>query len=109
MKSTPVTREVDVVMVSPWSWFFAEASVAQAAHRVGTQARIFMPAEAPLAKVSAVRGYGGEVRLVEGGYDEAEEAAHASAERDGKPFIPPFDDPDVIGGQGTVGLEIARQ
>ncbi len=84
-------------------------AVALAARRLGTHAHVFMPAEAPLAKVAAVRGYGGEVHLVEGGYDEAERAAHASAEQDGKTFIPPFDDADVIAGQGTVGLEIARQ
>jgi threonine dehydratase len=84
-------------------------AVAHAARRLGTQAQVFMPREAPLAKIAAVRSYGGDVRLVDGAYDAAEEAAHASAEQDGKTFIPPFDDPAVIAGQGTVGLEIARQ
>jgi threonine dehydratase len=84
-------------------------AVARAARRLGSPAQVFMPREAPLAKVAAVRNYGGEVRLVDGDYDAAAEAAHAAAEQGGKTFIPPFDDPDVIAGQGTVGLEIARQ
>jgi threonine dehydratase len=84
-------------------------AVALAARRLGTRAQVFMPWDAPLAKVAAVRGYGGDVRLVEGAYDEADQAAHASAERTSKTFIAPFDDADVIAGQGTVGLEIARQ
>jgi threonine dehydratase len=84
-------------------------AVALAARRLGNPALVFMPEEAPLAKVAAVRGYGGEVRLVEGGYQGAERGAHAAAEQDGRTFIPPFDDPAVIAGQGTVGLEIARQ
>jgi threonine dehydratase len=84
-------------------------AVALAAGRVGAHAQVFMPAEAPLAKVAAVRGYGGDVQLVAGTYDDAHEAARAAAERDGRPLIPPFDDPDVIAGQGTVALEIARR
>jgi threonine dehydratase len=84
-------------------------AVALAARRLGNPARVFMPAEAPLAKVAAVRGYGGDVRLVEGDYHDAENAAHAAAEQDGLTFLAPFDDPDVIAGQGTIGLEIARQ
>jgi threonine dehydratase len=84
-------------------------AVAHAARRLGTQAQVFMPREAPLAKIAAIRSYGGDVRLVDGAYDAAEEAARASAEQEGKTFIPPFDDPAVIAGQGTVGLEIARQ
>jgi threonine dehydratase len=68
-----------------------------------------MPVEAPLAKVSAVRGYGGEVHLVEGSYDEAAQAAQDFAEREHRPLIPPFDDLEIVAGQGSVGLEIARQ
>jgi threonine dehydratase len=67
-----------------------------------------MPAQAPLAKVAAVRAYGGTVRLVDGTYDEAGEEAARFAAAEGKTLIPPFDDPDVVAGQGTVGLEIAR-
>ncbi|HEY8002344.1 MAG TPA: pyridoxal-phosphate dependent enzyme, partial [Solirubrobacterales bacterium] len=67
------------------------------------------PADAPLAKVEAVRGYGAEVRFVDGGYDDAAALARELAEREGMTLIPPFDDPVVIAGQGTVGLEIAEQ
>jgi threonine dehydratase len=84
-------------------------AVALAADRVGTRADIFMPADAPLAKVAAVRSYGGDVRLVDGSYDEAAEAAREFAEREGGTLVHPFDDPEIVAGQGTVGLEIASQ
>jgi threonine dehydratase len=84
-------------------------AVAIAARQRGASAELFMPAQAPLAKVAAVRGYGGTVHLVEGSYDEAGEEAAAFAAREGKTVISPFDDPDVVAGQGTVGLEIAAQ
>jgi threonine dehydratase len=56
-----------------------------------------------------VEQYGGEVRLVPGSYDEAQDAAHALARAEGRTLVPAFDDPWVVAGQGTVGLEIARQ
>jgi threonine dehydratase len=84
-------------------------AVALAAERLESHADLFMPVEAPLAKVSAVRGYGGEVHLVEGSYDEAAQAAREFAERQHRPLIPPFDDLEICAGQGSVGLEIARQ
>jgi threonine dehydratase len=84
-------------------------AVALAADRRGSHADLFMPAESPLAKISAVRGYGGQVHLVAGSYDEAAQAARDFAEAEGRTLIPPFDDPAIVAGQGTVGLEIARQ
>ena len=84
-------------------------AVALAAHRLNTQADLFMPIEAPLAKLTAVRAYGGNVHLVEGTYDEAGAAARDFAESEGKTLVPPFDDPEIVAGQGSVGLEIARQ
>ncbi len=84
-------------------------AVALVADRLGTCADLFMPIDAPLAKVAAVRGYGGEVHLVEGSYDEAAEAAAAFAASEGKTLVPPFDDPEIVAGQGTLGLEVARQ
>src|SRR5215210_5329836 len=84
-------------------------AVALAAKRLQTRADLFMPISAPLAKVAAVRGYGGEVHLVEGSYEESAAAAADFAEREGKTLIPPFDDPEVVAGQGSAGLEIARQ
>ena len=86
----------------------AQAVVA-AAKRAGARADLFMPAGAPLAKVAAVRRRGGEVHLVEGSFDEAADAAHEFAAGRGSTYVAPFDDPAVIAGQGTIGLEIAEQ
>src|SRR4051794_30582839 len=84
-------------------------AVAWAARRFGIRATLFMPVEAPLAKIAAVREYGGEVRLVEGMLDEAFVAARAHADETGGTFVHAFDDPAVIAGQGTAGLELPRQ
>jgi threonine dehydratase len=101
-------EELDAGVVTASAGNHGQA-VALAAHRAGAIAQIYMPREAPLAKVAAVKRYGGEPFLVEGSYDEAEEAARGAARKTGMTFIPPFDDRDVIAGQGTVGLELARQ
>ena len=83
-------------------------AVACAARDAGARAVLVMPEQAPLAKVAAVRQYGGEVRLVEGGYDEAHAVADRMAEEEGLTVIEAFDAPEVVAGQGTVGLEIAE-
>jgi len=83
--------------------------LAFAARRLGAQATVCMPAGAPLAKIAAVRQYGAEVRLIDGSYDEAQDAARELARSQGMTLVPAFDDPDVVAGQGTVGLEVARQ
>ena len=83
-------------------------AVAAAAAGVGVRAVLCMPAGAPLTKLDAVRELGGDVRLVDGAYDEAQVAARVLAERHGHRLIHAFADPAVIAGQGTVGLEIAR-
>jgi threonine dehydratase len=84
-------------------------AVAFAAQKAGTAATLLMPAGAPVAKVAAVRRYGGEVRLVEGSYDEAGEEARRVAAAEGKTMVHAFDAAEVVAGQGTTGLEIARQ
>jgi threonine dehydratase len=84
-------------------------AVAVAARSRGASAALYMPDSAPVAKVEAVRGYGGEVRLVAGSYDEAAEEAAAAAGRDGRTLIHAFEDPLVLAGQGTIGLEVAEQ
>jgi threonine dehydratase len=84
-------------------------AVAFAARDAGARAVLVMPEQAPLAKVAAVRQYGGEVRLVEGGYDEAGAEARRLAEERGMTLVHAFDQPLVVAGQGTVGLEIAHQ
>ena len=83
-------------------------AVAFAARDAGARAVLVMPEQAPVAKVAAVRQYGGEVRLVDGGYDEAGAAAARLAEEQGMTLVHAFDQAPVVAGQGTIGLEIAR-
>jgi threonine dehydratase len=84
-------------------------AVAYAAREAGARAYLYMPAEAALAKVAAVREYGGEVRPVRGSYDEAGVEARRAAQEEGLTLVHAFDQASVVAGQGTVGLEIARQ
>ncbi|MGX6602658.1 threonine ammonia-lyase [Micromonosporaceae bacterium Da 78-11] len=83
--------------------------VALAAGLLGTSATVFMPEGAPLPKVSATKGYGAAIEYAGTSVDDALEAAYAFAEATGAVLIHPFDHPDVIAGQGTVGLEIIEQ
>ena len=83
--------------------------VALAARLLGCAATVFMPEAAPLPKVAATRSYGAEIRLGGQTLTEALAAAAEHAERTGAVFIHPFEHPDVIAGQGTVGLEILDQ
>ncbi|MCH0560733.1 threonine ammonia-lyase [Streptomyces sp. MUM 16J] len=83
--------------------------VALASSLLGVHATVFMPKGAPLPKISATRDYGAEVRLHGQVVDETLTAAQEYAARTGAVFIHPFDHPDVIAGQGTVGLEILEQ
>ena len=83
--------------------------VALSAQRMGLRAVIVMPATTPAIKVNAVRRRGGEVVLHGDAYDEAYAHARQLAEAEGLTFIHPYDDPEVIAGQGTIGMEILRQ
>ncbi|WP_432979917.1 threonine ammonia-lyase [Dactylosporangium sp. CA-233914] len=83
--------------------------VALAAGLLGIASTVFMPVGAPLPKIAATRGYGAAVEFAGGTVDEALVAAQGFAERTGAVFIHPFDHPDVIAGQGTVGLELLEQ
>ncbi|CAN5825183.1 threonine ammonia-lyase [soil metagenome] len=83
--------------------------VALSARLVGVHATVFMPATAPLPKVEATRSYGAEVVLIGSGFDEAYEAAQKWTADNGAVFVHPFDHPDIIAGQGTLGLEILDQ
>lgn len=82
--------------------------VAYAARAMGAQATIVMPRTTPIAKVSATEGYGAKVVLTGDCYDEAYAHALKIQEETGALFIHPFDDADVIAGQGTISLEILR-
>lgn len=83
--------------------------VALAAQRMGIKATICMPDGAPISKVEATKSYGAKVSLVKGAYDDAYQYACKLQEEEHASFIHPFDDPDVIAGQGTIGLEILDQ
>ncbi|HLM06539.1 MAG TPA: threonine ammonia-lyase [Blastococcus sp.] len=83
--------------------------VALAARLLGCSATVFMPETAPLPKVAATQAYGAEIRLVGQTLTDALVVAAEHAERTGAIFIHPFEHPDVIAGQGTVGLEVLDQ
>lgn len=83
--------------------------VALAAQKLGLDATIVMPTTTPGIKVNAVKSYGAKTILIGDNYDEAYEYAADFAEKQKLDFIHPYDDSDVIAGQGTVGLEIIRQ
>lgn len=83
--------------------------VALGAQRNGIKAIICLPAGAPISKVEATRSYGAEVCLVPGVYDDAYAKAVELQQQHGYSFVHPFDDPKVIAGQGTIGLEILEQ
>jgi threonine dehydratase len=84
-------------------------AVAWAAREVGTGATIFVPQDAPMTKVDAARNYGAKVELVGEYFEQALDAARAYVEESGATLVHPFEDPLVIAGQGTVGLELAEQ
>jgi threonine dehydratase len=83
--------------------------VALGATLQGVASTVFMPEQAPLPKVDATAAYGAKVELVGEGFDDALHAAQEFAEREGKVFVHPFDHPDIIAGQGTLGLELLEQ
>ena len=83
--------------------------VALAATRMGIKSIVCMPDSAPISKVEATKALGAEVRLVKGAYDDAAAYAAQLQQESGMTFIHPFNDDEVIAGQGTIGLEILDQ
>ncbi|RZI92407.1 MAG: threonine ammonia-lyase, biosynthetic, partial [Variovorax sp.] len=83
--------------------------VALSARKMGVRAVIVMPTTTPQVKIDAVRGLGGEVVLHGDSYSDAYTYALEQQRQHGMTFVHPFDDPDVIAGQGTVAMEILRQ
>lgn len=103
---TPAERERGVVAFSSGNH---AQGVADAARRLGMHAAIVMPADAPQAKLQGTRALGAEVVLYDRLRENREEiAARLAAER-GATLVPSYDDPDIIAGQGTVGLELMQQ
>jgi len=102
---SPAEKEAGVVTASAGNH---AQGVSLAASRAGVDAKIVMPEHAPVSKVKATEYYGGEVVLHGIDYDEAETRAHEIAGEEGRTYVHAFDDPDVMAGQGTIGLEIAE-
>jgi threonine dehydratase len=102
----PEQREAGVVAASAGNHGQA---VAWAARVAGIPATIFMPEDAPMAKVEATRSYGGVVELAGEGFEGAVAAAQAHVERGGATLVHAFEDERVVAGQGTIGLELAEQ
>jgi threonine dehydratase len=84
-------------------------AVAWAARQAGIPARIYVPQDAPMAKVEACRTYGSELIMEGDSFEAALTSAEADVEETGATFVHPFEDPVVIAGQGTIGLELAEQ
>src|SRR5881409_867940 len=84
-------------------------ALAYAAQLVGVRAVVVMPETAPAVKVAGVKKWGGEVVLAGRTSDDRQRRAEAIAAREGLAIVPPFDHPDIVAGQATVGLEIAEQ
>jgi threonine dehydratase len=83
--------------------------VALSASKLGTRAVIVMPTTTPQVKIDAVKGFGGEVVLFGDSYSDAYNHSVALQKKQGLTFVHPFDDPDVIAGQGTIAMEMLRQ
>ncbi len=102
----PEHRQAGVVAASAGNHGQA---VAWAARELGAQARIFMPQDSPMAKVDATRNYGAEVDLTGPAFEETLATALAYVEETGATFVHPYEDTDVMSGQGTIGLELSEQ
>ena len=89
-----------------WVRVACQPSMLMAATKNGIKSLICLPDSAPISKVEATKGYGAEVCLVEGVYDDAYNKAIELKEKEGYTFVHPFDDEDVIAGQGTIALEV---
>ena len=103
---TPAQLEKGVICASAGNH---AQGVALSASKLGTRAVIVMPTTTPQVKVDAVRGFGGEVVLFGESYSDAYGHSLVLQKQQGLTFVHPFDDPDVIAGQGTVAMEMLRQ
>jgi threonine dehydratase len=103
---SPAERSAGVVAASAGNHGQA---VAWAAREVGVRARIYVPLDAPMAKVEACRNYGAETEMSGADFEDALAAALAEVDETGATFIHPYEDQLVVAGQGTIGLELLEQ
>jgi threonine dehydratase len=103
---TPAERAAGVICASAGNH---AQGVALSAQRLGIRATIVMPVTTPSIKIDAVRYFGGKVVLHGDTFEEAQERARALEKAEGLTFVHPYDDPEVIAGQGTIGMEILHQ
>jgi threonine dehydratase len=103
---SPHTRTLGVIASSAGNH---AQGVALAANKLGCDATIVMPATTPQIKIKAVQSLGATVILHGSSYTDAQTYAYQLAEQEGLTFVHPYDDPEVIAGQGTIGMEILRQ
>ncbi len=103
---TELEKEQGVIAISAGNH---AQGVALAATKAGIHSTIVMPETAPIAKVVATKGYGAEVKLYGNGFDECAALAQKLQAERGAIFLHPFDDPHIISGQGTIGLEVIEQ
>lgn len=106
LQLTPEQRDAGVLAASAGNH---AQGVAYAAHQLGISATIVMPETTPLAKILGTEELGASIVLYGSRYDEAYEKANELQQQQGYTFIHAFDDPQVIAGQGTIGLEILEQ
>lgn len=106
LQLTPEQRNQGVITASAGNH---AQGLAYSARHLGIDATIVMPRTTPAIKVEAVRGYGGRVVLHGDVFDDAAAHARQRETEEGRVYIPPYDDPDVIAGQGTVAMELLRQ
>jgi len=106
LQLTPMHKKRGVVA---WSSGNHAQGVAAACAMLGMSATIVMPADAPAMKINATKAYGATVRLYDRATEDREDIGRTIAEKTGAAIVPPYDDPEIMAGQGTIGLEIMEQ
>jgi threonine dehydratase len=104
-----ITADVGVAGVVAASGGNFGLAVGHAARELGHHAQIFVPSTSPAAKIDKVRATGAEVRVIDGYYDDAAEAAAARRDETGAVWMHPYDQAPVVAGQGTIGAELGEQ
>lgn len=108
-RALQLTAEERLGGIVAWSSGNHALAISAVCKLLSIPATIIMPADAPREKINGARGYGATVHLYNRATDDREALGHEIAERNGAVIVPPYDDPDIMAGQGTVGLELVQQ